>query len=198
MIQVIPNGIDTNIFEPKGTTYDNYVFYAGRLTIHKGYDVLVKLSKRLMEVSPEVSIKMVGIGSGRNPLRFSKNMEYLGWVTDAELISLYSRCLCTVVPSIWPEPHPLTVLESMACGSPVIGSRISGIEESVKHNETGFLIDIGEPQEMSKSICDWIETLLNDSTLRRDMGIRAREHVEKNFNKKDMVDSYYKIYREIM
>ena len=126
------------------------------------------------------------------------NVEEINWISQQELKDIYSRSLCVVVPSIWPEPHPLIPLEAMSCGTPVIGSRIAGIEESVIDEKTGYLIDIKEEDRMAQEIADKIIILYKDKNKRKELGIQAREHVKNKFNLDRMVNDYIKIYQQII
>ena len=195
---VIHNGINVNEFRPTGDPSNDYLFHAGRLSRHKGSHVLFDAANKLRSSIPDIELRMVGTGMGNDQMRIAENIDYLGWVTDAELVRLYSNSLCTIIPSIWPEPHPLTTLEAMACGTPVIGTRISGIEESIEDGVTGYLIEIGEYKDMSKQIADRIEELYTDPILRAEMGIRARERVLEYFNEERMVNEYLDVYRKLL
>jgi len=197
-VRVIHNGINEKIFRPTGCPTGDNIFHAGRLSRHKGSHVLFNVASRLLRTAPEIKLNMVGTGMGGNPVRISDNIEYLGWVTDARLIELYSESLCTVIPSIWPEPHPLTTLEAMACGTPVIGSRISGIEESIEDEKTGFLVDIAAPDTMASEIVNRIEELHHDPELREEMGRSARTHVMEYFNEERMLNEYLDIYNRLL
>jgi len=198
LLKVIYNGIDESAFAPTRNQNDNYLFHAGRLSVHKGSHIIFDVARMLLDRIPDINMKMVGTGMGNDPLRISENIEYLGWVPDSRLIELYSNALCAIIPSIWPEPHPLTTLEAMACGTPVIGSRIAGIEESIDDGKTGFLIDIDTPDEMAREIIDRVEELYGNSELRNEMGMKARAHVKNHFNEERMLRGYLDVYDEMI
>ena len=83
-----------------------------------------------------------------------------------------------MIPSEWYENNPLTIIESFALGTPVIGSNIGGIPEMMINEETGFLVDEGDHQ-------GWLEELskiLNDKNLAESMGKHGKKFVQETFN----------------
>jgi glycosyltransferase involved in cell wall biosynthesis len=88
---------------------------------------------------------------------------------------LYSECDVYAQPSVV-EPYGIAILEAMACGKPVIGTKVGGMLDTIKDGETGFLVDPESPEEIAASIMS-----LNDENKRMEIGIRAREWVVANF-----------------
>lgn len=194
-IKTIYNGIDTEIFRGKDNCTEHIVLHIGRLSYHKGSDIFLDVAKNLSDIK---DLKFILIGTGLRNFSNSNNIEYLNKIPINKLIELYSRALCTVVPSTWPEPHPLVTLESMSCKTPVIGSKIAGIEESILDNKTGFLIRIDNKKEMIKDISDKIVYLYNNRKIRLDMGNESRNFVKKKFSIQNMLTQYIKVYDDLV
>ena len=106
----------------------------------------------------------------------SKWVKFFGIVTDKQLVELYSEALVTV-HLVRQPPFGMIVTESMACGTPVIGCFPGGIEETIQHNETGFLIK----EEDAKQLEEYISKILNEPKLSISMGNKGRERVKKKF-----------------
>jgi glycosyltransferase involved in cell wall biosynthesis len=96
---------------------------------------------------------------------------------QADELHLWYSAADVAVTTPWYEPFGLTPLEAMACGTPVIGSRVGGIAFTVVDGETGFLVAPRDPESLS----DRIECLLQDSDLRLRMGRAGRARVEREF-----------------
>ncbi len=194
MITTIHNGVDLQKFRPKDMDIKPRVLHVGRLSTHKGSHIVLKVARQMELEYPQIKFTLVGSGIGEN-VNFPGNVEYPGWVSEETLIEMYSHSLCGLLPSQWPEPHGLTILETMACGTPMIGSNISGISESIIDGFTGFLVDIASEELQVKRICECIKILYEDTELRLRMGEMARKNVEKHFDMHRMVDYYLKLYR---
>ena len=97
-----------------------------------------------------------------------------------------------VVPSEWYENNPLSVLEAFACGKPVVGAEIGGIQELILDSETGLLFDPGNVHSLKQKIVDLIEK----TDKRIEMGRKARRYVEENFSPEKYYIKLMKIYEK--
>jgi glycosyltransferase involved in cell wall biosynthesis len=100
--------------------------------------------------------------------------EFTGYLTGKALETRLREASVVVVPSEWHENSPVSILEAMAHGKPIVASRIGGIPELVRDRETGLLFAPKNTQQLS----DCIKVLLSDRDLRRRLGRRARQIVE--------------------
>lgn len=118
--------------------------YYGRLSDEKG---LLNLMKALKLLNRDVKVKIIGTGSQEEELKmFIKennisNVEFLGFKSGNELYNEISKAYCTIIPSIWHEVFGLTIVESFAFGTPVIGANLGGISELITNEKTGFVFE---------------------------------------------------------
>ena len=195
-IAVIPSGVDPNFFEP-GKNKSDYCLFVGQLTRRKGVEYLIRAVNRL---SKNIQCIITGEGPERacliksvNELDLSSKIVFTGAVPFNRLKSLYAHAGFFVLPSI-SEGLPLTILEAMASGCPVIASRVSGVIDLVEDGHNGFLV---EPRDVI-TLSDRIEVLAGDPKLRMSLGERARETVEKKYSWDSIAERVTAVYKEAM
>lgn len=175
-IRVVHNGVDAAAFRRPAIGEEAgplHVMFLGRMIPDKGADVLVRAVERLDR--PDIRLTLVGSRgfSAADPLtpyerdvrtvmaRLGDRAEVRPFVPRSEVSRLLQRADVVVVPSRWPDPCPLTVLEGMAAGAAVIGSEIGGIPETLRG--VGILVRPGDPEELAAAIA----ALADDGDLRR-------------------------------
>lgn len=135
-----------------------YVLYFGRFAAEKGIDMLLAACRELTEVQ----FVFAGSGSMEGELAGAPNVKYVGFQQGDALKKLIAEARFTVYPSVWYENCPLSVMESIASGTPVIGARIGGIPELIEDGKTGLLFESGNVQELTNQI----RRLWDDAALR--------------------------------
>jgi glycosyltransferase involved in cell wall biosynthesis len=162
----------------------------GRLTDQKGYDLLVRA---LVEL-PSARLLLVGDGPQRpalerlaGELRVADRLQITGWLQDAP--RMLGEFDIFALPSRW-EGMPLSILEAMHAGLPVVACDVGSVGEAVRDRETGYLV----PVENLDVLRDRLGTLLADDVLRRGMGARARELACRCFTDARMARRYEAIY----
>jgi glycosyltransferase involved in cell wall biosynthesis len=184
----LPNFVDVQKFQPRYES-DGYLVYTGRLSREKGILTLLESMKHL----GYAHLYVAGAGELEAPLREYahqhglSNVTFRGYLPTADLVQLVRGAICTIVPSEWYENYPMAVLESFACGTPVIGSNIGGIPELVKDGWNGMLF---EPRDAGQ-LAGKIQSLLDDPERAAEMGRRGRLQVES-------VNSPERHYRRIV
>jgi glycosyltransferase involved in cell wall biosynthesis len=96
------------------------------------------------------------------------------------------------LPSIY-EGFPVTIVEAMGAGLPVVATRVAGVPEAVEHGATGLLA----PAEDSAALAAAIERVLEDIDLRRRMGKAAREEFERRFTIRVVADEHLRLYEDL-
>ena len=149
--------------------------YSGRLGREKGLATLVRAVKGL-----PLRLEIIGEGPMREPLEALArregldNVAFAGYLSGDALQDRVRAAAAVVVPSQWYENNPRSVIEAFALGKPVIGARIGGIPELVRHGDTGLTFTPGDVQALRGCI----DELLAHPTRAADMGRRGRELVE--------------------
>lgn len=166
-IVVIPNGVDFNKFKKIKSIkkIPNSLLFVGRLDKRKGIDFLVKLIPFIAKEIPDIKLFIIGKGKLRDNLEkfvkknnLEKNIEFLGFIPDEDLPKWYNKCNLTVVPSIF-EGFGITVIESLACGTPVIGTDTDGIRGIIKDKK--YLFRFGNKEELSNKIIQNIKNSIS-------------------------------------
>lgn len=164
------------------------VTVVGRIKwVRKGQEVLVKAAALLRDRFPEVRYLIVGsVFSGNEDhlvrlrelihnCKLDDRIVFAGEIEDTR--DVYAAADITVVPSIQPEPFGLVVMESMAVGTPVIGSRCGGIPEQIVEGTTGLMFEPGDEAQLAEALA----LLLRDDDLRQRMGRAAQQRFQQVF-----------------
>ncbi|MBR0092317.1 MAG: glycosyltransferase [Lachnospiraceae bacterium] len=152
-IIVLHNFIDathTDVMLSYGNVSENnYILYAGRLSVEKGVESLIEAAEEL----PDVTFVIAGNGSLQKRCKEIANIIYVGFRGKSDLLALMDRAKAVVFPSVWYEVYGLTAAESIKRGIPVVASKIGALPEFVKNEENGLLFRAGDTQELKKAIC---------------------------------------------
>ena len=204
-IEVIPNGVDLNLFNPGvdvqktkekyGQSQDGIIFFAGRFVEYKGLEYLI----RAMNYVPHGTLLVAGAGPQERYLKRLvqslnlANVKFLGLIAHKELPELYKLSDIYVLPSITRgENFGNSALEAMACGTPVIASNLPGVRELVT-DECGIKL---KPKDIG-GLADAINTILTDSSLREKMGQAARKNAEQ-YSWQLIAQRMLNIYEELL
>ncbi len=192
-IQVIYNGIDTNIFKPMRVN-DPYpdkvkLLFVGNLTRRKGADLLPKIMGRLD--NRFVLFYTSGLRTKR--VFPDRRMVPLGRLDSSELVNMYSLCDMVIVPSRL-EGFGYSAAEGMACGKPIVATDCSSLPELVQDEKGGFLCEMDKAEDFAQRI----EMLADDENLRRQMGEYNRERVLAEFDLSKMSRKYEALYERLI
>lgn len=159
---------------------DKILLSVGRLVAEKGYDVALRAMKRIVGGYPEVGFVILGDGPEYDKLiGMAKDLDLVDHVRivrekvlNTEMNHIYSSAYLYLIPSTY-EIFNMTMLEALACGSPVLASREGGMQDVVRHGKTGFLFEKNSDEELAK----YIEETLVSPDLRRSLSEEAMRDV---------------------
>ena len=199
---VIPNGLNPDLFQPRDTEglrsaleipreHRIVLFVAQSAQNHrKGFDLL---SDALASLDAD-SVTLLSIGGNEPDLGTALPHTHLGTIESDLLLSVfYSLADLFVIPSRQ-DNLPNTVLESMACGTPVVGFDTGGIPDMVRPGETGWLAEVGNVQALRNAV----EEALVRNGERKRRGQRCREVVEDEYTLARQAQRYQKLYRGLL
>jgi glycosyltransferase involved in cell wall biosynthesis len=121
------------------------------------------------------------------------NVLFLGYVSRTKLIETYQNATVQVIPSHY-EGLPTVLLEAMSCGVPVVATDIGGNKEVIKSGVNGLLVPSKSPEELSKAIT----RLLNDASLRENIGRAARNTIETHYTWDRVSDRIIRCYESML
>lgn len=199
-IEVIHNGIDTDLFVPaKESCFDKKrLLWVGRYAKGKGLDYLIDAFSILKATHPEVTLTLVGEGPEKDhinqkiiDLNLQNSIIMKNFVPNSEIVSMYQNSSVFVLPSL-EEGVPRTILEAMSCGIPVVCSRLPQLVDIVDGG--GQLVPIKD----SKAFADSISKILSDSSLSEELRENGRKNVVENYSWKDTVKKTVQLYKELI
>jgi glycosyltransferase involved in cell wall biosynthesis len=179
------NALDFSVYPCKPHRGD-YLLFLGRLSPDKG-------AHRAIAVAMETGLPLKIAGKKQDPKEVTyfrefvephlvDGIEYLGEVSHGEKVELLQNARATLFPIEWEEPFGLVMIESMACGTPVIATRRGAVPEVIEHGRSGIIVD--DYREMGAALAAADE--LDPSELRR--------YVEEEFSPERMVGDYLEAY----
>ena len=196
-VVVIPNGVDTARFNPQvsgdsvrekfGLGKSRVVLFVGALTnwhAYKGVDILIRAFKKVCETRSDAKLLIAGEGNLSNQyyaladeLGISSNVIFAGKVEESELPQFYAASDFTVLPSKdSSEGFGLVLMESMATGKAIIGSRVGGVLEVVRDGYNGILVEPNDVDELARAM----QFLFQDDRTRLLMGRYGRMFAESS------------------
>lgn len=186
--QIIPNGIDANIFKIIGKSKHRrefnyslekkYIIYAGHLEEVKGSDYLIHIYKKVLEKNNNVEMFIIGDGNMRNEICDNINKEnlkdkvhYIKHLPQDQLSIYIGMSDLFILPSR-NEGWPCVVNEALACGVPVVGSNVPGIEEAIGGNRYGDIVNRNVKFETfienyADKIVHWLNKKYDQADLRK-------------------------------
>lgn len=206
-------GVDVNHFHPdlhgeearKQYALGNFpmMLFLGQVRLRKGPQILVEAASQVIQRFPSAKFLIVGPDYGivKNlkeraaKLGITHAVSFLGGKEHDELPALYAACDIFVFPTCTPiECLGLSMIQAMASGKPVVGSRINGIPEVIVDGSTGFLVEPNNPGMLAEKIL----LLLENEALRKTMGESARRRAEEFFNQEKLVTELKNLYYEVV
>ncbi|TXE17130.1 glycosyltransferase [Psychroserpens burtonensis] len=196
----IPYGLDSKVFQPRDRDYSRDIlnipknkkvilFVADSISNHrKGYAYL----KKALDMIKLDDVVLCAVGGKTSELESEKSAIELGLIYDERLMSIvYSAADVFVIPSLM-DNLPNTVLESLMCGTPVIGFSVGGIPDMIEHNINGLLVDNISSQSLVKTIKQFFATIdnFNRSSI--------RTTAVKKYDLAVQANAYTKLFEDIL
>ncbi len=182
------NGVDTDEFS-FSAEHEDYLLYVGRIVPEKGIKEAVQIAEatdhRLLIIGP-IPPNSQGYFDQYVKPYLNEKILYLGLIERNRLLPYYQNAKAFLAPLQWEEPFGVTIIEAMACGTPVIAIARGSMPEIIKDGKTGYL---------AASIGEMIEAIGKVNRIDR----RAcREHVKANFGLRQMIDGYERTYQQVL
>ena len=201
-VTLIPNGVDTEEFAPRDCRMARELLGIPRdmrvalfaaddaANRRKGFSLLLE---SLSQVGDKDNVFLVSVGSGEPHVKVQLPHLHLGHVEYRWLSLAYSAADVFVIPSLQ-DNLPNTVLESMACGTPVIGFAVGGIPDMVRHETTGRLVAPFDVGALRAAIVD----LLHDPVKRKEMGVNCRRIAVEEYSLELQARRYSELYKSLL
>jgi glycosyltransferase involved in cell wall biosynthesis len=200
-IEFIPYGVDTVLFFPKdgklnstGTYTFPKAIFTGRLVKEKGLEYLILAWKEVMECFPSAELLIVGDGPLREPLQqqcrelgIQSNVRFLGMRSN---VQAYLQQADLYVSSSISEGLSNSILEAMACGLPVVGTKISGTSDLINHGVNGLLVEPAKVEDLSKTILH----VLRNPDLAERLGVAAAQTIREKYSINRIADAMIELY----
>ena len=214
-LAVIPCGVDLKLFHPGDRAAARLslglpsstplLLYVGRIEPLKGIDLLISALAMLKPAGGEEQPQLLVLGGDERTgdevaelrrlaeeLGVADRVRFMGLVGHQTLPLYYNAADVCVIPSQY-ESFGLVAVESMACGTPVVASRVGGLISTVNDEETGFLV----PSRHPEAIAERIAMLLSNEQRRAAMGAKARRSVER-FGWDSVTEEILNLYRDVL
>ena len=202
-VTVIPNGLDTDLFAPRSTkelketfgiSEDNKIVLFIADSIENRRKGLQFLLEALSSINNPSKVTLLSVGGGNTNILTSFKHIQIGSVQDERLLSMiYSLADVFVIPSVQ-DNLPNTVIESISCGTPVVGFNVGGIPDMVKDGETGLLAKLGDVAGLKAGI----EEIITNTILREAMSENCRKLAVTEYSQLVQAKRYISLYESLI
>jgi glycosyltransferase involved in cell wall biosynthesis len=194
----IPNAVDQGAVATADASVipnipERFFLFAGKLSAHKGADLLPAIMRSLGDDAPPLLV--VGDGEEAAALHAAANdgglpIRVLGRVPNTAAIGLMRRAIALVTPARWPEPLSRTHLEALAAGCPIVATDTGGTGEIVVDGVTGYLTAVGDTDAMAHAL----SILASDVAMRDKMSVASRDRSTALFSLDAVTNRHIAVY----
>jgi glycosyltransferase involved in cell wall biosynthesis len=179
-----------------GMGEEGFALFAGRLTVEKGIETILAADQNY---SLPLPVHIVGDGPLRPYVeracaRPGSHLRYFGALKREQVFEQMKNASVLLVPSLWYEGFPMTIVEALSFGLPVIASRIGGVPEIVSDQEVGLLVDPGKASDLIESLSHF----LSSSSLILSMRQAARRRFVEHYSAEKNYEKLMEIYDELV
>lgn len=189
-VATVYHGMPVDLLSPSYSDGD-YLAFLGRLTLEKGPEAAIRIARATglpLHIAAKLPQGERGFYNERlEPLVDGQHVRIIGEVDDRAKQGFLSGARALLFPITWPEPFGLVMIESMACGTPVIAFRAGSVPEVIEDGVTGFIV------ESEEEAVDVIKHRLPKLERR---GVRAG--FERRFSSRRMAEDYVSVYEQLM
>jgi glycosyltransferase involved in cell wall biosynthesis len=200
-VKTIYNGVDVDVFTPETSSLkEEYgggkvVLSVSALHRQKGIQYLIEAFERVMGEAEDAQLMVAGDGPYRGELEHlakehGVEATFTGHVEYDKLPDYYNLASLYAMPTVAQEGLPLSLLEAMACGKPVVASDTGGIKTAVADGKNGLLVGVKDVDSLAQTM---IKVLLDDG-LAAKLGENARKTIIKDFSTQKMIEETVKVY----
>ena len=183
------HGLPLHLYRP-GRGDGGYLAFLGRITHDKGVDSAIEIARRsglpLLIAAKVDPVDRAYYAKEIEPQIDGHTVRYLGEIDDRGKQEFLAQAKALLFPIRWPEPFGLTMIESLATGTPVLALRQGSVPEIIRDGVTGFVAD--SPEELAKMV-DLIDELDRDT---------CRREFERRFSVEAMADGYERLYADLV
>jgi glycosyltransferase involved in cell wall biosynthesis len=188
-VATIHHGVPEHLLAP-GPGDGGYLAFLGRISPEKAPDAAIRIAAKAglpLKIAAKVDkVDRDYFAERIEPLLGQSHVEFIGEIGDAGKSEFLGKAMALLFPIDWPEPFGLTMIEAMACGTPVIARRRSSVPEVVTEGVTGFIVD-DEPQAVAAI-----------RRLGRIDRAEVRREFERHFTARRMAEDYVNLYRGLI
>ncbi len=201
-LSVIPCGVDTTRFQPSRREVGEvpWIVCVARLHPVKNLPVLLKACALLRDRGVAFKCVVLGEGDARAQIEEQRreldlqNLVDLPGAADQDQVRGWWQRATVGVLSSRSEGMPVSFMEALSCGVPIIGPSVGGIPEMIQHGVNGFVV----PPDSPEGLAEEIETILRDPMLGARMGIAARESALNRFSVEAQVESMMAVWNRVL
>uniref|UniRef100_A0A7C3EX41 Glycosyltransferase family 1 protein n=1 Tax=Candidatus Methanomethylicus mesodigestus TaxID=1867258 RepID=A0A7C3EX41_9CREN len=207
------NGIDTNLFSPSAETTPERprILFTGAWIWHKGIRVFLDAMKILEDRGLDFEAAVAGSpylydtgdsqewqsesdANIRASISQLRSARVVSVPDHSKMPDLYRSSEIYAFPSVWQEPFGLGLAEAMACGVPVVATKVGAVPEIVEDGRSGVLVEPGDP----RALADAVAALIEDEGLRKRLAREGRKRIEERFSIASHARALYGIYRSMV
>lgn len=194
-IFVVKNSVNIPVVDA-GEVSCGEILFLGEIGRRKGFYDIIDIWGKIEKSFPDINFMVCGgfeVGFDEKLIHQFKSINYMGWINKNQKNKILSARPIFILPS-YNEGLPMSLIEAMSYGCPVVATNVGGIPELINNNVNGFMIDPGDKDKL----LDIISVLIDDKILANRIGEVARQDIELNFSAEKTLKSVQDIYIKLV
>lgn len=198
-ISIIPNAVDTELFTPSASHVENnLIVWVGRFVKEKGLEFLIEAAAITVKKIKTAKFLLIGYGPLKTKIlelihkyQLETYVTVIGPLTREEIANILGKATIFAFPSLR-EGLPVSVLEALSCGLPIVGFDVPGVRDIVRNNETGILV----PPKNAKLFSDALVFLINNNDIRKKFGKESRDIAIRLYSWNKVMQKINSVYED--